>query len=349
MEFFRKNQDKIFEKLKEINLNMDGYASLLNAYYDLKKENPPLIPREVLQNHTRTIIAAQNLLLSTFNRIIERSIIQKIPEANIRTFGILNEFAPILQIPIPAGMQNTSISNLVLDFTKINIAKYIIILHGPNKEVLDFLKNSRTRLSAIICIKFDKNTVPSSDESKELHQKIEFFSKNLNELDEYVFPTRTPILDLDVIPNKIQLDFLIDEIAGWVKRKSKNLIDLNPKEIISIEKTDGKPEDGQMSTKISFTKDISPDKENRIILKFVTSGKQCSPYRLHVYLDNIEKHVTNWFGYTSGNPNDLMESNIIIIENISSGNHELKLQPEGRQEGCNQGYIAAWGGSLYIY
>ncbi|MGI0022152.1 MAG: hypothetical protein ACRD9Q_04740, partial [Nitrososphaeraceae archaeon] len=187
------------------------------------------------------------------------------------------------------------------------------------------------------------------DESEEIEEETKDFISRLHESSKYPFPSKLPILELRKIPNKMQVNSLIDEILGWFKEEAENITDLKPTEKIPIAMSNGKPEDGQMSPRIAFTVKVEPDKEDRIILKFITSRKQCSPYRLHVYLDGEEKMVTEWFGYSPGGPDSPMESVIMSLDAASSDTHELKLQPEGKQEGCNQGYIAAWEGELYLY
>ncbi len=40
----------------------------------------------------------------------------------------------------------------------------------------------------------------------------------------------------------------------------------------------------------------------------------------------------------------------ITIENISAGEHELGIIPEGRVSGCNVlGYVLSWGGTVTVF
>lgn len=339
--------------MRENNLNMDGYMQYVNIYNDLTKENPSLIPRETLEDYTRQIIAGQNLLVSNFYIILGNIIKSRFPSISSRSMVLLNELGSILQIPIPTNIQNINAPNMVLDFDIIQVDKQLILLQNANQDTISFLRNARVKSRAIILLNFEKEKLTSllsSEGQDEMKSRIEDFADQLRYSSDYAFASRLPILEFEKIPLEKQImNILIEKIVEWVNKEVKDISKLTPTKTIDVVMKDGKPNEGQMSPNMAFVTSVKPDKENTVILKFKTSGKQCSPYRLHILIDDVEKTVTDWFGYTPNGPPSPMETQVVVLENVSHGSHELKLQPEGRQEGCNQGYIMAWEGTLYLY
>lgn len=76
----------------------------------------------------------------------------------------------------------------------------------------------------------------------------------------------------------------------------------------------------------------------------------CSDIRLHVYLDNNYQYTTGWMGYDGRSPRLPLQTDMITIEDVKKGNHDIGLKPEGRISGCNvQGYVFSWGGTAVVY
>ena len=78
-------------------------------------------------------------------------------------------------------------------------------------------------------------------------------------------------------------------------------------------------------------------------------GSHCSDIRVHFKLDNVEFLLTAWLGYESRTPVLPLHSDVIVLQNVSAGNHILTLQPEGRPGGCNYGNLYAWDGTLLLF
>lgn len=95
--------------------------------------------------------------------------------------------------------------------------------------------------------------------------------------------------------------------------------------------------------------EVSPDAARVIRFQYHAWDKHCSDIRLHIYLDGVDVGTTEWLGYPGRDPELSMKTEIISIENVLVRNHILTFQPQGREGGCNHGYISDWGGEMYFF
>lgn len=124
---------------------------------------------------------------------------------------------------------------------------------------------------------------------------------------------------------------------------------VNPTKTVQVGKSGGVTEGGQIQEKIADIVEVYPDSSGMIRFRYEPTRKHCSDHRLHLFLDDISIGTTDWFGYDGRDPQLSLQTEILTIDNVSSGPHQLKLQPEGREGGCNKGYVESWSGTLYLY
>ena len=122
-----------------------------------------------------------------------------------------------------------------------------------------------------------------------------------------------------------------------------------PSKMYHIKKSGGLPNEGQIQDRLAETVEVTPDKDGIIQFRYLSAKQNCSDFRIHVILDDVELNTTDWLGYPEREPHLDLDSKIITITNVSPGLHKLTLQPEGRIGGCNQGYVAGWEGKIELY
>lgn len=77
-------------------------------------------------------------------------------------------------------------------------------------------------------------------------------------------------------------------------------------------------------------------------------GRACSDIRLHILIDSLEVHVTDWLGYEGRIPSLPLDTGCLDFSPVAIGQHTLTLSPEGRVGGCNHGTLLNWGGTLWV-
>ncbi|MGI0062852.1 MAG: hypothetical protein ACREBA_10425, partial [Nitrosotalea sp.] len=124
---------------------------------------------------------------------------------------------------------------------------------------------------------------------------------------------------------------------------------ITPAHIHEFQKTGGVPNEGQIQKILEETIEVHADSVGILQFKFVSSRKQCSDFRLHLTVDQTTVGTTEWMGYPGRAPSLPLDTEIITIRGLKPGPHVLKLQPEGREGGCNEGHIQTWEGILHMY
>ena len=86
-----------------------------------------------------------------------------------------------------------------------------------------------------------------------------------------------------------------------------------------------------------------------IRVKFTANPYHCSSIRVHLLVDGVEKHVSEWLGWPKAPApfNTLpLATGEIDLGSVGSGNHTLGVQAEGQVSGCNKGVLGAWSGTV---
>jgi hypothetical protein len=118
---------------------------------------------------------------------------------------------------------------------------------------------------------------------------------------------------------------------------------------VKFYRNDGFGNQGQTPMTLNYTTMANATSGGDLIFQFVSSDDICSDIRVHYSVDGMNEEVTEWLGYAGRIPNLPMNTEIISIDSLTPGEHELTLRPEGRESGCNTAGIAAWDGSIQLY
>ena len=94
------------------------------------------------------------------------------------------------------------------------------------------------------------------------------------------------------------------------------------------------------STAHSFS--INLTRSADLEIKYTIGSNHCSPIRVRVFADGVERALTGTLGYTGPS------STTVNLSNMSSGAHSISLKAEGIVGGCNNGSLVSWGGSVVV-
>lgn len=129
--------------------------------------------------------------------------------------------------------------------------------------------------------------------------------------------------------------------------------------IMIFTKSGGFIEDGQKQRNLKFDLPVTvKERKDDVSFQYFVEVKNdmtpeiahCSDIRMHVYLDNKYQYTTGWMGYDGRSPSLPLQTDMITIEDVKKGNHDIGLKPEGRTSGCNtEGYVFSWGGTVVVY
>jgi hypothetical protein len=78
---------------------------------------------------------------------------------------------------------------------------------------------------------------------------------------------------------------------------------------------------------------------NKIV--YVASPGHCSSGRVHVSVDGVEKGKMR---FVSRNEQAVLRKDM----KLKAGQHRLDFRFEGKVGGCNTGYVAGWGGQIFV-
>lgn len=95
------------------------------------------------------------------------------------------------------------------------------------------------------------------------------------------------------------------------------------------------------SLKIRYFADVSYDSTPKTF--------DCSDLRIHLFVDDMPLAVSSWLGYENRIPELPLDTGLINLHSISTGQHTIKILPEGRLSGCNTDYLRSWGGTFVIF
>jgi hypothetical protein len=126
----------------------------------------------------------------------------------------------------------------------------------------------------------------------------------------------------------------------------------NKARLIMIHKTGGV---AQKSPQVSMTVPVEANADGTLIFQYNVprpsippGGSHCSDVRVIFYLDGQEIYTSEWLGYESRNPALPLITDLVAVEHVALGTHQLTVQGEGRYGGCNYGNLFAWDGTLLI-
>lgn len=96
-------------------------------------------------------------------------------------------------------------------------------------------------------------------------------------------------------------------------------------------------------------KKILIDTGSELTICFTVFKTHCAPIILHIYLDGPEVNKTR-LGYVNERNQVIgsLTTGFLKLGPVIPAKHELILQAEGEEEGCNHGELYSWGGYLEI-
>ena len=346
---FIPKRKEMFSFVKELGIDLDPHLPILNIYHQLKKDFPVLNGREELQQHTKQIIQAKSLLLNNIHLVISKIITNSLQKVSYSNFPNLQQLSSQLGFTLPNQFHGINIPNSVLDFQSLGKnAKLLIIQNVPDDIRSEFEKINLEGLG-IIFIDIVTSTDNSPNMLKQISKNILNFCNEIEVKSNRLFVSHTlptlhfELLGINETPN------LAKSIISW---GTSATLENSPKTIPTthdFKKDGGQEGAGQIQQILQASADFYAYSNSKVFLKLKGSEEQCSDIRFHIIVDEVELGVTDWLGYTGREEELPLETEIISIENLKSGDHTLTLQPEGRDGGCNKGYIQQWEGTLKLY
>jgi hypothetical protein len=77
-----------------------------------------------------------------------------------------------------------------------------------------------------------------------------------------------------------------------------------------------------------------------LVINYTTSTTHCSEVRINLFVDGTPVYTSAWLGV------GISTGNIDTGISVGSGTHTLSYEGEGYVNGCNNGRLTSWGGSL---
>lgn len=120
----------------------------------------------------------------------------------------------------------------------------------------------------------------------------------------------------------------------------------------------GKHEDGQISKNLTKRLTVVANEDGTAYIEYdvgVNMGPKknktaCSDVKLHIYAGENEIYTSDWLGYPNRPDNELpLSTGIVKLDGLEPGKCELQIVPEGREGGCNDGFIGNWNGVVSVY
>ncbi|MCX7096219.1 MAG: hypothetical protein NTY50_22620 [Methylobacter sp.] len=96
-----------------------------------------------------------------------------------------------------------------------------------------------------------------------------------------------------------------------------------------------------------FTFDVTTDTTLKI--QYTVPETHCSSIRLNISVDGGLPITTDFLGWNGDEDVRPLDTGVIDLGPVSAGTHQVSLQAEGTEGGCNVGGVASWGGAVQIF
>lgn len=113
---------------------------------------------------------------------------------------------------------------------------------------------------------------------------------------------------------------------------------------------------GQISPIMAVDIAIAVGRSGRVMFQYNVptplippGGDHCSDVRIEFFWDGQSVATTGWLGYRTRTPALPLQSDLYLLTGQAPGAHTLRLQPEGRDGGCNSGRLYAWDGTVLLF
>lgn len=83
-------------------------------------------------------------------------------------------------------------------------------------------------------------------------------------------------------------------------------------------------------------------------LNYTVADTHCSAIKLNVSVDGNAPISTVFLGWNGDPDMQPLDTGIIDLGVFSAGAHQISLQAEGKEGGCNAGDLSSWGGTVHI-
>lgn len=84
-------------------------------------------------------------------------------------------------------------------------------------------------------------------------------------------------------------------------------------------------------------------------LNYTIAPSHCSSIRLNISVDGGPATTTSYLGWNGDPDGQPLETGLIDLGPVSAGQHQISLQAEGKEGGCNAGSLGSWGGTLHVF
>lgn len=347
---FVSKRKQIFEFTKELGIDLDPYLPVLDIYDQLNEEFPVLHRREELQQYTKQIIQAKSLLLNNTHLVISKAITNSLTKVSHTSFPDLQQLGAQLGFAIPQQFFAINAPNSLLDFQSLGKNAKLLIIQNPPDGIRPIFEQNQTKGLGIIFINIVESVDNTSDFLKQLSQNILDFCDEIQiKSDRYFVTYSLPTLDFELSKLDQTLN-LVKPIVSWcTSTNNKTYPEKDFPITTKLKKDGGQDGAGQIQDVLKESVNLYTYSNRRVHFQLLASEKQCSDIRFHIIVDEIEIGITDWLGYPDREEQLPLQTEIISIENSQNGEHKLTIQPEGRDGGCNKGFIQQWEATLKLY
>ena len=335
----------IFAFVKELGIDLDPYLSILTIYDQLNKDFPELHRREKLEQHSKQIIQAKSVLLNNAHLVISKTTTHSLTKITYSTFPNMQQLDAQLGFAIPQQFFAVNTPNSLLDFQVLGKNTKLLIIQNLPDNIKPIFEQSDVKGIGIILVNVNESTDKTTISSKNV---FDFCDKAEIKPNRFSVTHKLPILNFELSEINETKELVKSIIAWGTSGISKNTPKTKPT-TIKLKQEGGQDGAGQIQQVLQSSVDLYTYSDNNVYFQLKTSEKQCSDIRFHIILDEIEIGITDWLGYPNREEELPLETEIISIENIKQGDHKLTFQPEGRDGGCNKGFIPQWEIILDLY
>jgi hypothetical protein len=83
-------------------------------------------------------------------------------------------------------------------------------------------------------------------------------------------------------------------------------------------------------------------------VQYTVPSNHCSSVRVHYFLDGTRVYSSLFLGWVGGPVLGGLTTGFINLGPVAPGGHLVEVRAEGQVGGCNNGWLASWGGELRL-
>ena len=88
---------------------------------------------------------------------------------------------------------------------------------------------------------------------------------------------------------------------------------------------------------------------DKLQINFIVPETHCSSVKLNISVDGVYLLSTDFLGWNGDPDARPLETGLIDLGPVSAGTHNVALEAEGTEGGCNVGDLASWGGTVHVF